>query len=77
MNIPPRLYVRISEFLPKILFANIPNKIVTIHRELEKAATCMTFVILFVGVPLRRNKSKKKPAIVIPIARIKWNSSST
>lgn len=77
MNIPPRLYVRISEFLLKILFANIPNKIVTIHRELEKAATCMTFVILFVGVPLRRNKSKKKPAIVIPIASIKWNSSST
>jgi hypothetical protein len=77
MNIPPRLYVRTSEFLPKILFAKIPNKTVTNHKELEKAATCMTFVILFVGVPLRRNKSKKKPAIVIPIARIKWNASST
>jgi hypothetical protein len=63
--------VIISEFLPKMVFANIPNKIVTNHNELEKAATWMTFVILFVGVPLRRNKSKKNPAIVIPIAKSK------
>jgi hypothetical protein len=54
-----------------MVFANIPNKIVTNHNELEKAATWMTFVILFVGVPLRRNKSKKNPAIVIPIAKSK------
>lgn len=61
----------ISESLAKILFANIPNKIVTNQSELEKAATCMTLVILLVGVPLRRDKSKKNPAIVIPIARTK------
>jgi hypothetical protein len=71
MNSPPRLYVIISEFLPKILFDNIPNEIVTNHSELEKAATCITFVILLVGVPLRRNKSRKNPAVVIPIARTK------
>jgi hypothetical protein len=68
--------VRISEFLPKILFARIPNMIVTNHNELEKAATCMTFVILLLGVPLRRNKSKKNPAIVIPNAITKWIVSS-
>jgi hypothetical protein len=61
--------VIISEFLPKMVFANIPNKIVTNYNELEKAATWMTFVILFVGVPLRRNKSRKNPEIVIPIAK--------
>ena len=54
-----------------MVFANIPNRIVTNHSELEKAATWMTFVILFVGVPLRRNKSKKNPAVVIPIAKSK------
>ena len=59
-----------------MLFANIPNKIVTNHSELEKAATCMTFVILFVDVPLRRNKSKKNPAVVIPIAKTKWITRS-
>jgi hypothetical protein len=50
--------------------------IVTNHNELEKAATCMTFVILLLGVPLRRNKSKKNPAIVIPNAITKWIVSS-
>ena len=62
----------ISEFLANMLFANIPNNIVTNHSELEKAATCMTLLILLVGVPLRRNKSKKNKNLDI-IPNIKFD----
>ncbi len=55
-----------------MLFANNPNKIVTSQRELEKAATWMTFEILFVGVPFSKNRSRKKPPTVIPVAMTKW-----
>lgn len=76
MNIPPRQEVIKSEFLPKILFVNNPNKIVTSQNKLEKAATWITFEILFVGVPLSRNKSRKNPKVVMPTAKTKCIANS-
>ena len=63
-------------FLLKILFAKTPSKIVTNQREFEKAATWITFEILFVGVPLSKNKSRTNPTLMMTTFRIKWMSSS-
>ncbi len=64
------------EFFVKITFANNPSKIVTNQREFEKAATWITFEILFVGVPLSKNKSRKNPAQMMATLKIKWRNSS-